>query len=335
MINWTVVIGCRLTASFSYWSSTSVHGPLCTISSRGLTCHSWYLYAQAFSCIAAQFSELIVVSVWNDNKWHNKISFLNCNQHFGYFKPKHFSECCLIKLLPFILFEKYINILALEIASPGNRHCANCIGALSFPISKKLGTWCLRRSPGVGRRTRFAAARKMSPATTSSTTSRTTSDQLPHHRWRRPPRRSGRPPPARRATTGRPATVAASASPHPPRATGSRAPTRTSSLARSSPPDSGTASTRATDTDATRSKFWRRRRRSVRDVRCIRRQPMSPAPLCRQPTNAHWRRWHSPREVFCGERRKSAEPTYYNSSVLMSMWSLRWHFTNKSVTGAP
>jgi len=30
------------------------------------------------------------------------------------------------------LFEKYIDILALEMASPWNRHCANCIGALSF-----------------------------------------------------------------------------------------------------------------------------------------------------------------------------------------------------------
>jgi len=28
---------------------------------------------------------------------------------------------------------KYVNILALETASPGNRHCANGIGALSFP----------------------------------------------------------------------------------------------------------------------------------------------------------------------------------------------------------
>ena len=25
-------------------------------------------------------------------------------------------------------------MLALEMASPGNRHCASCIGALSFPI---------------------------------------------------------------------------------------------------------------------------------------------------------------------------------------------------------
>jgi len=34
-----------------------------------------------------------------------------------------------------VLFEKYINILAFEMACPGNRHCANCIGTLSFPIS--------------------------------------------------------------------------------------------------------------------------------------------------------------------------------------------------------
>jgi len=29
----------------------------------------------------------------------------------------------LIKLLPYILFEKYINILAVEMVSPGIRHC--------------------------------------------------------------------------------------------------------------------------------------------------------------------------------------------------------------------
>jgi len=37
-------------------------------------------------------------------------------------------------LIPYILFEKRIYILALEMASPGNRHCANCIGSLSFHI---------------------------------------------------------------------------------------------------------------------------------------------------------------------------------------------------------
>jgi len=43
------------------------------------------------------------------------------------------SECCLIKLLPYISFEKYMDILALETASPGNRHCANCIGTVPVP----------------------------------------------------------------------------------------------------------------------------------------------------------------------------------------------------------
>ena len=31
------------------------------------------------------------------------------------------SECCLTELLPYILLEKYIDILALEMASPGNQ----------------------------------------------------------------------------------------------------------------------------------------------------------------------------------------------------------------------
>ena len=40
------------------------------------------------------------------------------------------SECCLIELLSCILFLKCIHILALEVASTGNQHCANCIGAV-------------------------------------------------------------------------------------------------------------------------------------------------------------------------------------------------------------
>ena len=43
------------------------------------------------------------------------------------------SKFCLIKLLPYILFEKYIYIFALEMANPGNQCCSTCIGALSFP----------------------------------------------------------------------------------------------------------------------------------------------------------------------------------------------------------
>ena len=77
----------------------------------------------------------------NCNKWHDKIFILNCNQHFGNFKSRQFptSECCLTKLLPCVLFERYINILALEMASPGNRHCANCIGTLSFLRQMQIG----------------------------------------------------------------------------------------------------------------------------------------------------------------------------------------------------
>jgi len=43
-----------------------------------------------------------------------------------------------MKLLPY-LFEKYIYIyiIALEMASPGNQHCASCIGTLSFPIKHR------------------------------------------------------------------------------------------------------------------------------------------------------------------------------------------------------
>jgi len=60
----------------------------------------------------------------------------NCNQHFGIFQTVTVSECCLMKLLPYILFEKYIYVFALEMASPGNRHCASCIGTPSFPRTK-------------------------------------------------------------------------------------------------------------------------------------------------------------------------------------------------------
>jgi len=63
---------------------------------------------------------------------HNKFSFLlNCNQHFGNFEPRNsFRECCLIKLLLYFLFEKYICILSLEVASPRNhQHCANIVSA--------------------------------------------------------------------------------------------------------------------------------------------------------------------------------------------------------------
>ena len=44
-----------------------------------------------------------------------------------------------MKLLPYILYEKYINILASETASPGNLHRASCMAALSFTVVKLKG----------------------------------------------------------------------------------------------------------------------------------------------------------------------------------------------------
>ena len=41
--------------------------------------------------------------------------------------------------MPYILFERYSNIFALELASPGNRHCGNCIGALSLWRARDAG----------------------------------------------------------------------------------------------------------------------------------------------------------------------------------------------------
>ena len=63
-----------------------------------------------------------------------KSFFLRLQSAFWYFQTISFSERCLLKLLPYILFEKCIDILALQMASPGNRHCANCVGARLFPI---------------------------------------------------------------------------------------------------------------------------------------------------------------------------------------------------------
>ena len=47
--------------------------------------------------------------------------------------------CCLVRLFPYILFKKnYVYILALEMPSPGNQHCASCFGTISFPMCLEL-----------------------------------------------------------------------------------------------------------------------------------------------------------------------------------------------------
>jgi len=54
----------------------------------------------------------------------DRFIFLNCEQHFSNFKPEHSVRVLFDKIAPVcILFEKYIYILAFEMASPGNRHC--------------------------------------------------------------------------------------------------------------------------------------------------------------------------------------------------------------------
>jgi len=56
---------------------------------------------------------------------------------FWYFQTVTVSECCLIKLFPYILFEKYVHLYSsIKMASPGNQHCASCIGTLSFALAK-------------------------------------------------------------------------------------------------------------------------------------------------------------------------------------------------------
>ena len=82
----------------------------------------------------------------NYNNWHDKFIFKTAVSIVVISNYNSF-KCCLIKLLPYILFEKYIHILAKEMASPGNQHSADCIGTLSFPIGLVLyaAPWCFRR----------------------------------------------------------------------------------------------------------------------------------------------------------------------------------------------
>jgi len=60
---------------------------------------------------------------------------LKLQSAFCQFQTVTVSECCLTKLFSYILFEKYIYMLALDLASTGNKHCASCIGTLSFPTA--------------------------------------------------------------------------------------------------------------------------------------------------------------------------------------------------------
>ena len=56
------------------------------------------------------------------------------------------SGCCLTKLLPYILFDTYIYILPLEMASARNQHRASCIGTLSCATAPAAGLPRSRRT---------------------------------------------------------------------------------------------------------------------------------------------------------------------------------------------
>jgi len=78
------------------------------------------------------------------------------------------SECCLIKLLPYILFEKKHVFLALKVASAGNQHCANRIGALSFRITQNKCFFLSNYRINGRNSTRFLRARTAAERTTIS-----------------------------------------------------------------------------------------------------------------------------------------------------------------------
>jgi len=61
---------------------------------------------------------------------------LNCNQHFGNFKQQQFPTAIWQNCFRIFHLKIYIYILALEIASARNRHCASCIGTVLFRIWK-------------------------------------------------------------------------------------------------------------------------------------------------------------------------------------------------------
>ena len=70
-------------------------------------------------------NESIPKIITNDTTFFHKLQ-----SAFWYNQTITVSVLRLIKLLPYASVEKHFNILALEMASPRNRHRANCIGAL-------------------------------------------------------------------------------------------------------------------------------------------------------------------------------------------------------------
>ena len=62
----------------------------------------------------------------NYSKQHNTFIF-RLKSAFWQFQTITVSECCSIKLLPYILFDFFIYILVVEMASAWNQDCANIV----------------------------------------------------------------------------------------------------------------------------------------------------------------------------------------------------------------
>jgi len=109
-------------AEVAIWSSQlqSLVIPLSFIEQRQVTCTCFFLPSSMNR--ERKCAE-------NYNKWRCNF-FFKTALAFWSFQTITVSECCSIKLLLYILLEKYIYILALKMTNPVNHHCANCIGAL-------------------------------------------------------------------------------------------------------------------------------------------------------------------------------------------------------------
>jgi len=106
-------LGNRVWAAFTFLRRTGGGEHGCTARST----HRHDCLVSNDACIG---NESVPIIILNDTI---NIFFLNCTQHFGNFEH---SECCLIKLLPYILFEKNIFIFMHQVGPAGEYHWTIC-----------------------------------------------------------------------------------------------------------------------------------------------------------------------------------------------------------------
>jgi len=97
----------------------------------------------------------VLVTVHGPMVWNSLPDDLRAQQDYESFrqglktwlfsKPRQLPTAVWQNCFRAFLFEKYVYISALEMASPQHQHCANCFGALSFPIYRpairSTGAW--------------------------------------------------------------------------------------------------------------------------------------------------------------------------------------------------